>query len=201
MLSNHFINQTWKLLYSKSNTINAFIQNDRKLFIILAILSFNCNLPSKPATNNSAIVSDTVPAKQLPNKKAAVMMYPSTHLRDTISVSGNFILFLLPDSARFESYDEDSGIYDADSDFGVGIANTLDTLQKNKKYKNIKGLSTLRRFIIIEDCLTCPKILDRDSVNYGVILSSKGKEIKKTYNQVHSGDYLQDVDDYFNVKN
>jgi hypothetical protein len=129
------------------------------------------------------------------------MIYPPTHLHDSTSISGNVILFLLPDSARFGSYDEDSGINEADSDLGVGIAKTLDSLLKNKKYKNVKGLSTSRRFIIIEDCLTCPKILDRDSVNYGVILSSKGKKIKKMYNQVHSGDYLQDIDDYFNVKN
>ncbi|MEK6616225.1 MAG: hypothetical protein AABZ32_08965 [Bacteroidota bacterium] len=42
--------------------------------------------------------------------------------------------------------------------------------------------------------------IDRDTIDYGLILSSKGKEIKiNTF--LHSGDYLYDVDEYFNVKN
>jgi hypothetical protein len=87
--------------------------------------------------------------------------------------------------------------YDADSDFGVGVSNTLDSISKNKRYKNIKARTTGKRYINIKDCDQCPIIIDRDTVNYGVILSANGRKIETRYNEVHSGDYLQSVEEYF----
>jgi hypothetical protein len=149
------------------------------------MFSFNCN--------SSTTIRQT--AKEKTNT-----LISTTHLKDTLNIGGDFILFLLPDSARFESYDEDSGIYEADSDFGIGISNTLDSFSKNKKYKNIRGLSTFARYILVKDCKDCPVLIDRDTVNYGIILSGKDRAIRTTYNEVHGGNYVQDVDDYFDIK-
>jgi hypothetical protein len=123
-----------------------------------------------------------------------------THLHDTTVLNDSFLLFLRPDDARFESFDPDSGIGDADSDFGVAISNTTDSISKNSKYKDIKVIVSTNRFITIKDCIACPLTIDRDSINYGIILSSKNREIKTTYGEVHSGDYLQDVNEYFGIK-
>src|SRR5690348_2343932 len=47
---------------------------------------------------------------------------PQNHLEDTTRIKGDYVLFLLPDSTRFEDYaSEDEHIYDADSDFGMAI--------------------------------------------------------------------------------
>jgi hypothetical protein len=118
-----------------------------------------------------------------------------THLKDTMTLSGRFILFLTPDSARFESLKDKPGIYDVDSDFGVGMANTIDTI----RYKNIFVHITDKRFIQIKDCADCPILIDRDTVNYGVVLSSYGNKLDTRYNEVHSGDYKQLVDEYFQI--
>jgi hypothetical protein len=127
---------------------------------------------------------------------------PKSHLKDTTIISGNYVLFLRPDSLRFESYTKDSGsgIYEVDSDFGFGISVTIDSISESKRYKNIKTIVSEKRYIIIKDCKNSPLTIDRDTINYGLIMTAKGKEIKiSTF--VHSGDYLYDVDEYFNIKN
>jgi hypothetical protein len=65
--------------------------------------------------------------------------------------------------------EDEPGIYDADSDFGVGISNTIDSISKNKRYENIKVHTTTKRYVSIENCKECPIIIDRDTVDYGVI--------------------------------
>ena len=109
------------------------------------------------------------------------------------------ILFLTPDCLRFESLEDESGIYDACSDFGVGISNTITGVSKNKKYQDyeIKVRTTDKRYISIKDCYECPITLDRDSVNYGYILSSYGRSVETKFNEVHSGDYIQELKEYF----
>ncbi len=181
----------------------------RFLFILTITFSFAaCNSNSDNSVqNNSAVSSPKVTSdtsishKQISSIEDGITL-PVTFLHDTTIVSGNFILFLRPDSARFESYTEAprSGIYEADSDFGFGIAGTQDSLSKNKKYKNIKALISTDRYIIIKDCKNCPITIDRDTINYGVILSSTGRQIKSRYNFVHSGDYMQEVEEYFKIK-
>ena len=114
-------------------------------------------------------------------------------------VGGVFILFLRPDEARYASFenDEDGGAGDSDSDFGVGINNTMDSVAKIDKYKTIKVLLSTRRYILIKDCKDGPLLIDRDTIDYGVVLSASGKKVNATYNSVHSGDYLGDIDGYF----
>ena len=123
-----------------------------------------------------------------------------THLQDAISMKGDFILFLQPDSARFESLEDEPGIYDGDSDFGVGISNTIIGLSKSKQLNKITVRTSDKRFINISDCKECPVIIDRDTVNYGYILSGKGRSLETKYKEVHSGDYQQEIEKYFDLK-
>jgi len=46
----------------------------------------------------------------------------------------------------------------------------------------------------------CQLVIDRDSVSYGFILSAKGRPVTKTYNSVHGGDYLGELDEYFSLR-
>ncbi|MDP4262296.1 MAG: hypothetical protein Q8941_07170 [Bacteroidota bacterium] len=170
--------------------------------VVIAISGCNSSPVKK---NNPPIAIDSSEHKDSNSDnrpKTAPGDIPKTHLKDTTIAGGDFILFLRPDSARFESYaeDEDSGINEADSDFGFGISNTEDSFSKNKQYKNIKILVSEARYILIKDCKTCPLTIDRDTINYGVIISSKGRQMETIYGQVHSGDYLQEVKDYFHLK-
>jgi hypothetical protein len=122
-----------------------------------------------------------------------------THLRDTMYVSGSFILFLRPDDERYNSQaaDDTTGeITEADADFGAGISGTMDSLSKNARYKDIKCLVSVNRYILIKDCKGGPLLIDRDSVDVGYILSARGKPIQTRYNSVHSGDYLGEIDEY-----
>ena len=75
---------------------------------------------------------------------------------------------------------------DTAADFGVGITNTRDSVSKNNKYKDIKVLVSTNRYICIKDCKDSPLIIDRDTVNYGYILSRQGHAIATSYNSVHS---------------
>jgi len=174
----------------------------RRVCILVMIIS-SCKSPTSKDEKDTTVLSDSTSNKSIRSTvtrtRADSGETLKTHLHDTTILSGSFILFLRPDSARFESYDEDSGIYDADADFGVAITNSMDGISKNKKYHNLKALISTNRFIIIKDCKTCPLTIDRDTIDYGVILSAKNKPVRTTYGQVHSGDYLQDVNEYFSI--
>jgi hypothetical protein len=128
---------------------------------------------------------------------------PPTHLHDTTRVSGNFILFLRPDDKRFEAEtadDAENGMMEGDADFGVGISGTQDSVKGNQKYKGIRVVLSTNRYIQILDCKGGPLTIDRDTVNYGYILSGAGMAVLTTYNEVHSGNYLQELDEYFALR-
>jgi hypothetical protein len=177
-----------------------------RIFLILTIITFSCNSPTTKKDNYFTTVSDTtiIPnnSKAFQTVNADPIFFPETHLKDTTIISGNFVLFLRPDSLRFESYikDPDSGIYEVDSDFGFGISTTIDSISESKKYKNINTTISDKRYIIIKDCKNSPLTIDRDTIDYGLIMTSIGKEIRIN-TILHSGDYLDDVDEYFNIRN
>jgi len=133
------------------------------------------------------------------SKEPNTTKFLETHLKDTLVLNGAFMLFLRPDSLRFESLKDEPGIYEGDADFGVGISNTIKGVLKNKKYQDykIKVHTTDKRYISIKDCYGCPFTLDRDSVDYGYILSSYGRSVETKFNEVHSGDYMLELKEYF----
>ena len=161
------------------------IQNDNKL------VSSNDTLSADSTANGLA---NSVEVSELKTK-------PQTHLKDTSFIKGSYVLFLRPDDITFESYakDENNGIYEIDADFGFAMAATMDTMAKNKRYKNIKTDISTARYIVIQDCKNGPLVVDRDSINYGLIVTRKGYAIQ-TSTFVHSGDYLAEVDAYFKVR-
>ncbi|HWJ90308.1 MAG TPA: hypothetical protein VNR87_04310 [Flavisolibacter sp.] len=121
----------------------------------------------------------------------------ATHLKDTITIEGNFVIFLLPDSARFASYEnEDENVYTADSDFGAGVSETIDSMKTAGKYKHIHYSTTEKRFIMVNGNEHSPSVIDRDTISYGVVLIAKDKPAR-TISFLHSGNYLSDIDDYF----
>jgi hypothetical protein len=183
--------------------------NQCLLFIL--ILAMSCRSPANKPTPNltftaadtTKMVADTTKAASQPdgppkNDTVAVL---KTHLRDTTFVAGNFILFLRPDDARYAELnnDPDNGAGEGDADFRVGISNTEDSVLKNSKYKDIKVLISTSRYICIKDCKDGPLVIDRDSVNCGYILSRQGHAIASSYNSVHSGDYLGELNEYFSM--
>ena len=50
-----------------------------------------------------------------------------------VNVSGKSILFLRPSDEKFESLENQEGIYEVDADFGFAINNTIDSLKSNPK--------------------------------------------------------------------
>ena len=128
-----------------------------KFFLLSTLFLFSCNSSTKTDNNSTAQVAqqDSVsPTKT--NKKANDIEVLQTHLKDTIVIKGNFVLFLRPDSTRFESYVKaDENIYEADSDFGFGISATMDSISKNKKYKDMHTAVSDKRYIVIEGCKNC----------------------------------------------
>ncbi|TDW99261.1 hypothetical protein [Dinghuibacter silviterrae] len=173
------------------------------IFPLILLCACHFAKTDSPKANDTTLVArDTVSPHDTVPATADRPLPLGPHLTDTTFAGGSFILFLRPNEARFNFYDsasekEDNGINEADSDFGVGISNTFDSLKANPKYKNIQGLVSMDRYILIKDCAGGPLLVDRDTVSYGIILSAKGKSIYTSYNSVHSGDYLQDIDSYF----
>jgi len=111
-------------------------------------------------------------------------------------INGSAIIFLRPNDEKFKEVNEEEGIYEVDSDFGFGIQKTIDGLKTNSKFSKLKYEILTDRFIKIEDCKDCPKIIDRDTIYYGLILTAKNEEIKIITN-VQSLGYLQTIEDYF----
>ncbi|WP_157490929.1 hypothetical protein [Maribacter dokdonensis] len=119
-----------------------------------------------------------------------------THLKDTIEISGKAILILRPDSLRFQSY-LDSGkewIYEVDSDFGFGFSTALDSLNFDEVIEEV----TEKRFVKIVECKGCPKLIDRDTIDYGYILTRPETEIEIQGNSVFGSEYyIQKFEKYF----
>jgi hypothetical protein len=176
--------------------------NQYLLFIL--ILTMSCHTPAiKPAPEPLKAVDTTKAISHPhphPENDSAVVL--KTHLRDTTYAAGSFILFLRPDDARYAELEKEAAgeAGDGDADFGAGISGTQDSLKRNARYKDIKVLTSTNRFICISDCKDGPVFIDRDSVSYGFILSAKERPIAKTYNSVHSGDYLGEIDEYFSLR-
>lgn len=121
---------------------------------------------------------------------------------DTLDFNGEYILFIRPSNKKFKALvEEEPGTYEIDSDFGFGISATIDSLKNNPKYYSVKNKIVTERFVKIEGCKNCPKIIDTDStIVYGLILTKPDKEMQILRN-VHSMHYLTEIDEYFGFKN
>ena len=181
--------------YTKNNKLIT------RLILALSTFCFSCNPTTNRTDNKSTTENDTNPTASQVWEVKNEFANSVTRLKDSTFIRGNFVLFLVPDSLRFEHYskEQNSGIYDADSDFGFGISATIDSFSQNKKYQNIEIAISDKRYILIEDGKNGPLTFDRDTINHGIIMTSKGKDFKiNTF--LHSGDYLDDVDEYFVIK-
>ena len=167
----------------------------------LVVLAIGCGQPAeKPKTDS---VTDTA-TKNIPdaNNGKDSTVFSDVHLVDTTFIEGNHVTFLRPDDARYESYTRipKSGIETADAHFGDATNMAIDTIIKNKNFKHIQAIVSSRRYIVIKDCKNCPITIDRDTINYGVILSAKGKEIKFEQDIFPGEHYIGLVREYFNLK-
>ncbi len=126
---------------------------------------------------------------------------PSSKLikNDTEFIQENYVLFLRPNDQKFDSLKEENEIYEADSDFGFAIQNTIDSLNTNQKYKDLKSSISTKRYIEIKNCKNCPPKFDRDTILYGIIMNAPNKEMKILTN-IHSSNYLSEIDEYFNLE-
>lgn len=179
------------------------INTRTRLILFGTIIFFSCqnSTPTKNTSVTPTLISETVFSEKTTQKNAENIIKVKTHLKDTIIIKGNFALFLRPDDARFESYANNSdAIYIEDSDFDIHVSATMDCIENNERYKDIHTSISDNRYIVVKDCKNGPRVIDRDTINYGLILSGKGKDITiKTF--IHSKDYLDMVDGYFNIKN
>src|ERR1700753_3612403 len=110
----------------------------KRLPPLLLIIIVSCHSPAdKPAQVQPATADTTRAAPNPPAPATSAIL--KTHLRDTTYAAGSVILFLRPDSARYDELNNDpeGGAGDGDSDFGVRINNTMDSLSKNERYKAV----------------------------------------------------------------
>lgn len=151
--------------------------------LILMIIIFSCS--QKKQELNPV-------ERSIFNKKIVSI---KTSLKDTLTIVENTIVFLRPDSFRFQYYEltDEHGIYEIDSDFGFGINSTIDSI--NKYNLHINYMICDKRFIKINNCNKCPNIIDRDTIDYGVILISNKKGIKFNYH-ISSIGYFSLANDY-----
>jgi hypothetical protein len=162
----------------------------QKNLLFLTIIAIACNQSLKKPFDKVTI--DTTQVND--NNKATEQLI---HLKDTTFAEGDAVIFLRPDSARFDAYEKTGteGIFEADSDFGFAISKVIDTISK---HKNVKIIVSTSRYIYLKDCTSCPLTLDRDTIDYGAILSGKNKEIKLDTN-IFGGEYYIDlIKTYFN---
>jgi hypothetical protein len=199
----HDTNNEWQFLSDhpveivdiKLVTLKQILKHDSSVKTILK-LGLGCKACRKVVNSKWSISCE-------PNKpEGKAIAIDLVHLHDTVRISGNFILFLRPDEARFNSSlgSDSSQLYTSDGDFGYGIQGTMDNLPKAKNFRDIKAEVSAQRYILINDCKKCPVLIDRDTIDYGYILSGRGKEIKLYTGSIHSGDYLGEVAEYFNIK-
>ena len=157
-----------------------------KKIMLISIIFSSCQNQRKQISN---IPVDSTQKENLENSIRF-------HLKDTAFVQGNCVVFLRPDSTGFESNKNEEGIYEVDSDFGFGLSRTIDTIKNDKHLKKIKPYVITERFIIIKECESCPKIIDRDTIDYGILLISKQKGLQIEQG-ILMGDYVQLIRDYF----
>lgn len=171
--------------------------------LLLALFVSACSTDDEKTGTDS--VADTVIAKI--DTSGHVTLADSTklvgpHLQDTAMFKGSWIIFLRPDSARLDFYSKklESGIYKTDAEFGDAIAMTGDSVVGNASFKGIKGMVSTKRYITIVDCKECPVTIDRDTVNYGVILTATGKPLKAEQNVYDGPHYIKALKKYFGIK-
>lgn len=166
------------------------------------MFAFGCGQPAEKVSNDSLKSDTTKKVSTTPPNANDTIVYSDVHLVDTTYIDGNHVTFLRPDDARYNSYLKlpKSGIETADAHFGESTTMTIDTIIGNKKFKGIKAIVSSRRYIVIKDCKNGPITIDRDTINYGVILSAKGKEMKFEQDIFPGEHYIQLVRDYFHLK-
>lgn len=171
----------------------------KKYLIPLLVLFMSCKDSQNSDQDNSLEKNEKNTTAGATTEKPVVV---KTYLRDTATFSGDCIIFLRPDKSRYKSYAavQKEIINQVDSGFGMSIASTQSNMKLMKKYNPIKSFETIKRYIRLNDCAGCPSIIDRDTVDYGYILTGKNKIIQSEFNQVHAGNYLQEIDAFFGLK-
>ena len=141
-------------------------------------------------------VFDSMPNTKIPAIENNPTTTSQTHLKDTTSVKADCVIFLTPDSIRFESHKSEEGIYEVDSDFGFWLRNAIDSMKQDKSLKKVRSYVTQKRFLEIKGCQNCSEIIDRDTIDYGLILISRKKGIKINPG-LSAGNYIYVIRDYF----
>ena len=120
------------------------------------------------------------------------------HLKDTTISNGTSIIFLRPDSRRFKYFEKHGSeeIVEIDSDFGFGINDAIDSVKSKKEFARIKTTISDKRFIKYFISPSTFNVIDRDTINYGIILidSKKAPLIKSFDNEITSfGEYYFEI--------
>lgn len=162
------------------------------LFLSIVLLLAYWQLQNKEdlVQDQSLKISELVQAEISKNNKIS---------SDTLRIEGKYVIFLRPSDEKFKSLEDQPGIYESDSDFGFGISLTIDSLETIPIYSKIRNTITVDRYIEILDCADCPKIIDRDSILYGLILTAPNQRTK-IITSIHSMPYLDEIDEYFGLK-
>jgi hypothetical protein len=99
--------------------------------ILTAIIYFAFIACSNQTADKNLITYSDIKQDSSSSIHSGNIIVSQTHLHDTTVIEGSFVLFLRPDSARFDHYTKGGDeIYEADSDFAFGIAATMDTFSK-----------------------------------------------------------------------
>ena len=178
-------------------------------FLLSAFILSCSDDKGKSPSDSTAVAGSDSSMNNVPDSMHVVAGSGSTkpkligsHLKDTTAVLGDWVIFLRPDSMRFESYSKNlkQGIYDADADFGDAVSMSIDTILGNKDFKGLKAMISNKRYIKVMDCKRGPVTIDRDTVNFGVILTGTGKALKAEQNVYPGEHYLRLIRKYFGLK-
>ena len=174
-------------------------------FLIVGLV-FSCNSADDKSVNYSAVAVVDSAIKKIDTSNIVVLADSTKlvgpHLSDTVMFTGSWVIFLRPDSARFDFYANkvQQGIYDVDADFGFAISMAIDSIVGNKDFKGIKGMVSTKRYITMLDCKNGPVTIDRDTVNYGIILTGTDRLIKAEQNVYGGPHYIKVIRKYFGLK-
>src|SRR5690349_11638830 len=95
--------------------------------LILILFSSCARNPKRQSSNVDLKANDTLESSSAADSKEPPHI--TSLLPDTTVVAGDFVLFLRPDSIRFQDYaKQDEHIYEADADFAFGVSATMDSL-------------------------------------------------------------------------
>ncbi|AUC81925.1 hypothetical protein [Lacinutrix sp. Bg11-31] len=121
--------------------------------------------------------------------------------KDTIFVTGKYIIFTRPSDKEFEILKEEEGINEVDSDFGVYSSKVVDSLQSTYKItttsKRIIGIVKPNDTIYI-DRLSPKARVSRDPIHYSAFLVFN--DYFSIYSNVYTdGAYYGFIRDYYNT--